>query len=484
MLTIKIELIANRYHANPWNRAHIEGSVEWPPSPWRLLRAMFSGGFSAGIAKEDMQLIIGQLATVLPSFYLPSGAYLQTRSPRKDRSDTVDLFQMGKDVCDAYLNFDQSDRTIWVQWPVDMPAEAQILLSRCITYCRYLGRREADAVWSLASAEDMPTANAIPQADGTIAVATCDGDIDALLKSPYEVQVIEKRSAFLGLRWVNYHLDLIPKAGLTFNPPTYYRAELSISTKGKPRATSMLYWAEKLHSALASAKTANFTGCDANNQYLKSHKHVFIQPVIEEDTLVGFLLHCPAGFSNVEIEHLFFKVKTLYGRKGNELTVRVVNLAADSGSLAQVWESETPFFLTRWPLTRHGKPRLISGTFYQKDGPEQQALRALCYLPQFLLNPKSCQFEACEQGLALLHDQQIVAAASAQEWPLAYRWSSDRLHGQRSIATGYRLKLSFPNAVIGPIAIGYSAHFGFGMLRGRVGVECELPSKTAQVAST
>ncbi|MGB3293408.1 MAG: hypothetical protein WBB01_10515, partial [Phormidesmis sp.] len=132
MLTIKIELIANRYHANPWNRAHVEGAVEWPPSPWRLLRAIFAGGFAAGIAREDMQPVIGQLAAVLPSFYLPDSAYMQTRSPRKDRSDTVDLFHMGKDVYDAYLNFDQSDHTLWVQWPIDLSAEDQILLSRCI----------------------------------------------------------------------------------------------------------------------------------------------------------------------------------------------------------------------------------------------------------------------------------------------------------------------------------------------------------------
>lgn len=483
MLTIKIELISNRYHANPWNRAHIEGVVEWPPSPWRLLRAFFSGGFAAGISKEALQPIVEQLAATLPAFYLPSGAYLQTRSPRKDRSDTVDLFKMGKDICDAYLNFDQSDRAIWVQWPVILSSEELLLLARCIAYCRYLGRREADAIWSVASAEDMPVANAVPKTEGTVVVAACDGDIEALLKSPYEVQVIEKRSVFPGLQWVRYQVDMLPTAGLTFDPPTYYRAELAISTKGKPKATSMLYWVEKLHYALAKLKTPNFTGCNQERDYLKTHEHVFIQPQIREDTLVGFILQCPAGFAEAEIEHLFFKVKKLYGRKGDELAVRVVNLATDRGPSACVWESETPFFLTRWPLTRHGKPRLISGTTYQKDGPEQQALRALCYLPQFLLDPKSCRYEAREQGLALVHKQQIIAVARSQEWPFAYRWASDRLHGQKSINTGHRISLLFPKAVSGPIAIGYSAHFGFGMLRERVGVDSGLFSQAVETVS-
>ena len=29
-----------RYHANPWDRAVNEGASEWPPSPWRILRAL------------------------------------------------------------------------------------------------------------------------------------------------------------------------------------------------------------------------------------------------------------------------------------------------------------------------------------------------------------------------------------------------------------------------------------------------------------
>ena len=37
---IKLTFPAGRYHATPWGRHVNEGVPEWPPSPWRLLRAL------------------------------------------------------------------------------------------------------------------------------------------------------------------------------------------------------------------------------------------------------------------------------------------------------------------------------------------------------------------------------------------------------------------------------------------------------------
>ncbi|MES1023334.1 hypothetical protein ABN584_10585 [Gloeocapsa sp. BRSZ] len=54
---------------------------------------------------------------------------------------------------------------------------------------------------------------------------------------------------------------------------------------------------------------------------------------------------------------------------------------ADIGSNEQVsedWISSTPFFLSRFPAVRRGKPRMLSER-YQKDGPEHQVLQYLQY---------------------------------------------------------------------------------------------------------
>lgn len=40
MIAISLTFPAGRYHATPWDRHVNEGAVEWPPSPWRLLRSL------------------------------------------------------------------------------------------------------------------------------------------------------------------------------------------------------------------------------------------------------------------------------------------------------------------------------------------------------------------------------------------------------------------------------------------------------------
>jgi len=40
VIAISFKFPAGRYHATPWGRHVNEGAVEWPPSPWRILRAL------------------------------------------------------------------------------------------------------------------------------------------------------------------------------------------------------------------------------------------------------------------------------------------------------------------------------------------------------------------------------------------------------------------------------------------------------------
>ena len=44
--TIRITLLSGRYGATPWGRSEHEGQVEYPPSPWRLLRAVLHGAYT------------------------------------------------------------------------------------------------------------------------------------------------------------------------------------------------------------------------------------------------------------------------------------------------------------------------------------------------------------------------------------------------------------------------------------------------------
>lgn len=47
MPTVKLRFPGGRYHATPWGHHVNEGRIEWPPSPWRLLRAFIACGFTS-----------------------------------------------------------------------------------------------------------------------------------------------------------------------------------------------------------------------------------------------------------------------------------------------------------------------------------------------------------------------------------------------------------------------------------------------------
>lgn len=41
-ISAEIRFPLGRYHATPWDRHVNEGAIEWPPSPWRLARALYA----------------------------------------------------------------------------------------------------------------------------------------------------------------------------------------------------------------------------------------------------------------------------------------------------------------------------------------------------------------------------------------------------------------------------------------------------------
>lgn len=83
MVGLAIRFDLGRYHANPW-AAHVnEAMTEWPPSPWRLIRALYA------VARTNVQLageisaidraLRGLVAGPLPVFELPPSSDAHTR---------------------------------------------------------------------------------------------------------------------------------------------------------------------------------------------------------------------------------------------------------------------------------------------------------------------------------------------------------------------------------------------------------------------
>jgi len=81
MIAIAFRFLAGRYHATPWGRHVNEGAVEWPPSPWRILRALVATWKRTlpDVAESDVKPILEILAAEPPEFELPPASTGHTR---------------------------------------------------------------------------------------------------------------------------------------------------------------------------------------------------------------------------------------------------------------------------------------------------------------------------------------------------------------------------------------------------------------------
>lgn len=145
MPTLILRFPGRRYHATPWGHHVNEGQVEWPPSPWRLLRALIATGYATLQWPGDgpppvARSLIEKLASALPRYRLPpvAGAHSRHYMPlakfKNGREDTTLVFDTWAQVDDGALT---------VTWDVTLSDEETSLFSELAERLGYLGRSES-----------------------------------------------------------------------------------------------------------------------------------------------------------------------------------------------------------------------------------------------------------------------------------------------------------------------------------------------------
>jgi len=146
MIGLSIRFPAGRFHATPWGRHVNEEAPEWPPSPWRLLRALVATwkrklDENPLCAPEVVESLLRKLASP-PEFFLPPASAGQTRHYmpwyKKGPYDRAMIF-------DAFVALEKSAEMA-VLWPdVLLEKGERDALSRIVDCLGYLGRAES---WS------------------------------------------------------------------------------------------------------------------------------------------------------------------------------------------------------------------------------------------------------------------------------------------------------------------------------------------------
>ncbi|MEM9488116.1 MAG: type I-U CRISPR-associated protein Csb2 [Myxococcota bacterium] len=148
MLWVEIEFLAGRYHATPWDRHVNEGAVEWPPSPWRLLRALVACGFAkhgwpsgSGPVMDRIPApaaqAIKRLCGAPPVYYTPEAGQAHTRHYMPD-------YAPGKTarVLDAFACPGRDD-PMFIAWDIELDPQQREQIAGLFANLGYLGRAES-----------------------------------------------------------------------------------------------------------------------------------------------------------------------------------------------------------------------------------------------------------------------------------------------------------------------------------------------------
>jgi CRISPR-associated protein Csb2 len=142
-VAIAIAFPAGRIHSTPWGHHVNEGVPEWPPSPWRLLRALVAV-WKRKLTDEPSANII--MPTVLakltapPLFCLPPASLGHTRH-------SMPWFKKGPQdktlVFDAFVALDPNAEVVFL-WPTaTLDAGEEEMLQLVLSQLNYFGRAES-----------------------------------------------------------------------------------------------------------------------------------------------------------------------------------------------------------------------------------------------------------------------------------------------------------------------------------------------------
>ncbi len=458
MVTIGIELLADRYHATAWGRAANEGEPEWPPSPWRLARSLVSAAWRLGITEsreDDINALLHSLA-VPPRIALPRAVAAHTRHYMPINGGLNTTL-----VLDPFVRTDGSP--ICFMWDeVDLSEDLTDLLDMLLDAVGYFGRAEAPCVARRVDQlkpgylESIPLALAGNGDDGDIVQVLCltdDATFAHLSESTAERQKKGLVSPPAG-RFVSY---MRPRGALDpparrFVPrlePPVHVLRFAIESAVPVPITNAIQLADRYRAAVlkradsASPETiALLRGKEAGDgPLLQGHGHCHYLVTDEKgDRRADHLtVWCPSGFGPEAIRALdLLTLRSWTLDRPVSLVLLSRHEASDPPTTrlfaqAMIWESHTPFLPVRHP--KHKAGRVV-------DGYEDQV-----------------RLELTRRGLPEPTDVELVREHHPS-WA-SFRRERDRRRDPEVPAIGVRL--TFTQLVQGPIAIGRHSHFGMGL---------------------
>lgn len=517
MTILELKFPAGRYHATPWGRHVNEGAVEWPPSPWRILRALVATWHlkaKGEVTENDLRSLVDALS-VEPFFHLPKASTAHTRHymPVIEGSNVKSA-----KIFDAFVQI-APEIPLYTVWYMDLDIQQRNTLEILAARLGYLGRAESLVIARVG--EQLPEIQAgthwisAPLAEGelpqdrqeTVRLLCASTAAEyavwrSTLAGP-EAAPAKSKKAPKKAKGPSYPIDLLDalqantgdlqKAGWNLPPGSHFMnynrradaldsvpsvkkrkasalptvARYSIASTVAPRITEAVSVADRVHRTLCKWSDQGqgpalvFTGKDEAGEprTAHDHAHIFCEANGAGDAITHITVWAPMGF-NIDAALALRRLNKVWGHGGHDVRLVLHALGHPSdfpdcslfGS-AKTWRTLTPFVSTRHPKTfKNGRPKLDENG-WPIGSPGHDLLRLLQADERLvnaeikLINGRERPFVFGTQQLSALQFQTIRKAGT----------------GLRGHHHGAAFTVTFPEPHTGPLALGYSAHFGLGL---------------------
>ncbi len=514
MLAVRFKFLAGGYHATPWGSHVNEGLVEWPPSPWRILRSLVAVYHrkASDLSEDGVRRVVGRLAA-LPVYHLPAAPLGHTRHfmPQRD--------PLGTDRTKVFDTFASPRDPLVVIWPnVEFDGEETKTFQRLLSGLGYLGRAESWVEAELVSDwagefNCWPLTGEMSEKHEVVSLLTAreEGEYQAWSREVAAVadsEVKKRRGRSSGGTmvppdlWVALHVDTgdLQRQGWSMPPGSrwvdylrpldafreeYQRQTIRVRERMPevarfvltgavlPRLTDALAIGERMRVAVMSQTkgvegTENalrlFAGRDEGGDPLQtSNSHAFYLPTDDDGDgkIDHATVYLPTGLDE-PAQQVLGRLRKLWGAEGHDIFMALAGMgeAKDFGGFnplrgettqlgtSRVWESRTPYLLSRHPkVYRDGRPKMGSDG-EQVDGPKAQLLLDL-------------ERRGLPRPIWVEMVPAVRVAGKDLRW-LEFRRERRRGGGRLASLSGYGFRLVFDRPVTGPLAIGYGCHFGLG----------------------
>jgi CRISPR-associated protein Csb2 len=464
--TIAIQFPWGRYHGTPWGRNVNEGVVDWPPEPWRLLRAFYATWRAR--APELPDDVVSSLLDTLaepPDYLVPPHRVAHTRHYYPDAKHGPKGGGTDK-VFDTFAVMARNAE-LRVTWSATLEGPQRDALGVLCERLTYLGRADSVCMASLVTEsgpDDMPPGHQRLRPAESHESGGPDRHGVLTAARPLQLDVLEARPQRLrkagrieppGSRRVPYPVageaELVRERRQSTNPRTVTAVRLRITGKALPSPRASVAVAEALRQATLSRFDPEGSGRHSVALFGKDgdglrvdtdHQHAHYLALTSSgaphrmlDTLVVW---AAGGLDESEIDALA-AVPRLGGRRFIA-DFRPCRVAVEASGTVRDVAPELFGPSRRWrSLTPYAPPRNVRRQPTWLD-------HAVSYL----------QRDLERAGLPPVHIE-----------PCHEQWLSFRRHrpgerlAQARRATGFTLE--FDEQVEGPISVGALRHFGLGL---------------------